>query len=178
MDHRTRRFVELLGKHEQSLNTFVLAAVRHWADADEIVQQTRIRLWEQIDRYDPDKDFGAWARTIAYYEILNYRKQVGRRLAPLTESVIEKLAVDAERIGDAAVRQAALANCLERLSPAQRDLLTQCYNGEQTIQELAKGLGRTFNALRQLLFRMRKNLFRCVEQQLAGCHSQNRNSAP
>jgi RNA polymerase sigma-70 factor (ECF subfamily) len=166
MDHRTRRFVELLGKHEQSLNAFVLALVPHWSDADEIVQQTRIRVWEQFDRYDPEKDFGAWARSIAYYEVLTHRKQAGRRSALLTQTVIEKLAADAERVGDASARQVALANCLERLSPGQRDLLTSCYSGEKSIQELAQGLGRTFNAVRQLLFRLRKNLFRCVERQL------------
>jgi RNA polymerase sigma-70 factor (ECF subfamily) len=172
MDLRNRRFVELLGKYEHSLNAFVLALVPHWSDADEIVQLTRIRLWEQFDRYDPNKDFGAWARTIAYYEILSHRKnkKSARRLSLLTENVIEKLASEADYQGDIALRQHALSKCLEQLSPAQRDLLRSCYSGERSIQELASGLGRTFNAVRQLLFRLRKNLYRCIERRMALQH--------
>jgi RNA polymerase sigma-70 factor, ECF subfamily len=170
-DLRNRRFVESLGQHEQQLNAFVLALVPHWPDADEIVQQTRIRLWEQFDKYDPDKDFGAWARTIAYYQVLTHRKQAGRRSTLLTTVALEKLAQEAERVGDLSTRHAALAECLERLPPSQRDLLARCYGGEESIQQLSEGLGRSFNAVRQALFRLRRALYRCVEQQLA-----NRNS--
>lgn len=166
-DRRNRRFVELLGQHEQQLNAFVLALVPHWSDADEVVQQTRIRLWEQFDQYDPRKDFAAWARSIAYYQVLTHRKQAGRRAAVLTQAALEKLAADAERVGDLSSRQTALAECLKELSPAHRDLLAHCYSGEKTIQELAQGLGRTFNAVRQALFRLRRSLYRCVEQRLA-----------
>ena len=170
-EHRNRLFVELLGQHEQQLNAFVLALVPHWPDADEIVQQTRIRLWEQFDKYDTDKDFGAWARTIAYYQVLTHRKQAGRRSALLTATALQKLADEADRIGDLSSRHAALAACLERLPESQRDLLARCYSGDESIQQLSQGLGRSFNAVRQTLFRLRKALYRCIEQQLAGENS-------
>jgi RNA polymerase sigma-70 factor, ECF subfamily len=163
---RNRRFVELLGQNEQQLNAFVLALVPHWPDADEIVQKTRIRLWEQFDKYDSEKDFGAWARTIAYYQVLTHRKEVGRRSTLLTTVALEKLAEEAERVGDMSSRHAALAECLERLPASQRDLLARCYGGEESIQHLSQGLGRSFNAIRQALFRLRRALYRCVEQQL------------
>jgi RNA polymerase sigma-70 factor (ECF subfamily) len=170
-DLRNRRFVELLGQHEQQLNAFVLALVPHWPDADEIVQQTRVRLWEQFDEYDPTKDFGAWARSIAYFQVLTHRKQAGRRAAALSAVAIEKLASEAERVGDLTPRNVALAECLERLPSSQRELLARCYGGEESIQQLAAGMGRSFNAVRQALFRLRKSLYQCVEQRLAGENS-------
>lgn len=167
-NHRSRRFVELLGKHEQQLNAYVLALVPNWPDADDIVQQTRIRLWEQFDDYDPDKDFGAWARSIAYYQVLTYRKQSGRRAAMLSSVALEKLASEAEQVGDLSPRHSALAECLDRLTAAQRELLVQCYGGEESIQQLAQAMGRSVNAIHQSLFRLRKSLYHCVEQRLAG----------
>jgi RNA polymerase sigma-70 factor (ECF subfamily) len=166
--HGNRTFVELLGKHEQQLNAFVLALVPSWPDADEIVQQTRIRLWEQFADYDTDKDFGAWARSIAYYQILTYRKQSGRRAAKLSSLALEKLAADVQRTPDLSPRHSALAECLEGLSTQQRDLLARSYSGEESIQQLAATMGRSFTAVRQSLFRLRKVLYRCIEHRLNG----------
>lgn len=163
---RSRWFVELLGKSERQLNAFVLALVPNWPDADEVVQQTRIRLWEQFDKYDPTLDFGAWARTIAYYQVLTYRKQVGRRGALLSDVVLEQLAADANQLDDLAPRKEALNECLKRLSPPQRALLAQCYGGSTSIREVSEGLGRSFTAVRQTLFRLRQLLYRCIEQRL------------
>jgi RNA polymerase sigma-70 factor (ECF subfamily) len=167
-NHRNRWFIELLGQHEQQLNAFVLALVPHWPDADEIVQQTRIRLWEQFHDYDADKDFGAWARAIAYYQVLTFRKQSGRRAAVLSSAAIEKLAAEVEQVADLSPRHAALAECVERLPAAQRELLARSYSGEESIQSLAQRMGRSFSAVRQSLFRLRKALYRCIEQRLAG----------
>lgn len=58
-DDRTREFLRLLGQHERRLRGFILSLVPHWADAEDIAQEVRIRLWEQFDNYDPAKDFGA-----------------------------------------------------------------------------------------------------------------------
>ena len=55
-DERTRRYLELLGQHERRLRGFILALVPHWADAEDIAQEVRIRLWEQFDNYDPAKN--------------------------------------------------------------------------------------------------------------------------
>ena len=61
----TEQFMRLLAAHERQLTAFVLALIPHWADADEIVQETKIRLWQQFDQYRPDESFGAWACAIA-----------------------------------------------------------------------------------------------------------------
>jgi RNA polymerase sigma-70 factor (ECF subfamily) len=163
---RSRWFVELLGTSERQLNAFVLALVPSWPDADEVVQQTRIRLWEQFDRYDPTLDFAAWARAIAYYQVLTYRKQAGRRGALLSDAVLEQLAADADRLDDLAPRKEALNECLKKLTPPQRALLAQCYGGSASIREVSEDLGRSFTAVRQSLFRLRQLLYRCIQQRL------------
>ncbi len=74
-DRRTQEYLRLLGQHEARLVGFIFSLVPHWADADDVAQEVRIALWNEFDKYDPAKDFGAWARTIAYYEVLTYRKK-------------------------------------------------------------------------------------------------------
>ena len=65
-DHETRvkEFVRLLGAHEQGLSGYIISLVPNWADADEIAQETKLRLWEQFEQFDRTKDFGTWARRL------------------------------------------------------------------------------------------------------------------
>ena len=77
-DARTREFVELLSQCERRLYSYILSLVPNFNDADEIAQQTRLRLWERLDRYEPGRDFGAWACTIAHYEYLTWRGKQSR----------------------------------------------------------------------------------------------------
>ena len=166
-DDRNARFVELLGQHERQLNAYVLALVPNWADADDIVQQTRMRLWDQFNSYDETKDFGVWARTIARYQVMTHRKKSTRNSQRLTECVLDKLADTAASM-DASTdsRQTYLSECIDEIAIDERRLLVRCYGGNETIKTVAESLGHSFNSIRQALFRLRMRLLRCVEGKL------------
>ncbi|WP_145282237.1 sigma factor [Pirellulimonas nuda] len=70
---RSAAFVTLLAASERQLAGFVLALLPNFADADEVLQETKLRLWEQFDGYDPSQSFDAWARSVAYFQILTKR---------------------------------------------------------------------------------------------------------
>ncbi len=166
-DERTRQFLTLLGRHERRLRGLILALVPNWADADDIAQEVRIRLWEQFDRYDPSKDFGAWARTIAYYQVLTYREKQSRRRKVIGDRFVEVVAEQAAAISeelDAA--EEALKECFEKLPEAKRDLLIRYYSGERTTRQIAAESGRGFDATRQAILRTRSVLRDCVEEVL------------
>jgi len=86
---RTREFVRLLSLYEQELSGYIVSLVPNWADGDEIAQETKLRLWEQFERYDSAKDFGAWARTIAHFMVLAYRKRSKRTSARFSQQFID-----------------------------------------------------------------------------------------
>lgn len=166
-DQRTKQFLKLLGQHERRLRGFILSLAPNWADADDIAQEVRIRLWEQFDNYDPAKDFGAWARTIAYYQVLTHREKQSRRRNVVSNQFIEMVAEEAVAISDELDSgQDALKDCFEKLPEAKRDLLLRYYSGERTTRELSAELGRSFDATRQAILRTRSTLRDCVEETL------------
>ena len=83
-DPKTEQFLKLLGAHERSLFAYVYAIAPNWQDAEEIMQRVRIRIWQQFAQYDEARDFNAWARAIAYYLVLAYRKE--KVIVPLAKS--------------------------------------------------------------------------------------------
>jgi RNA polymerase sigma-70 factor (ECF subfamily) len=164
-DEKTRRFVALLGVHDRRLFGYILALVPNYADAEELAQKTRLRLWEQFDQYDVERDFGAWARTIAHYLILAHRKSRTDRIQ-LSDEALEVIAVRVgadERIDD---WQWALQECLGRLDESKRQILVRYYTTGETLREIAAQTGRTFDAVRHSVLRTRLALADCMARVL------------
>ena len=162
-------FVRLLSENERRLFAFILASVPDWTDADEIAQQVRVRLWEQFGEYDPTKNFGAWSRTIAYYLILAHRKALQRLHPTLSQQFLETVSACVEETTDEVDdRRAALAKCLDTLSDSNRNLIRRYYAGEEDRRAMATDMGRTFDALRQSVQRIRNSLGKCIDENLNG----------
>src|ERR1700689_4181086 len=89
---KTAEFVRLLAQHQRGIYALILAMVPNWADAEDIFQETTVRLWEQFDKYKTGSDFGAWARTIGKFGILSYRKKKGRERIAFSDAFIDKVA--------------------------------------------------------------------------------------
>jgi len=163
-DKQTREFVRLLATHERRLNYYVLALVPHWADAEDVIQQTKLRLWEQFPSYDPTKDFGAWACTIAHYEILSLRTRAGRARVEFSQQFIERVAEAIPRaIEERDGRLNKLRACLQKLTDWQRDLLQRCCVADDSVTQVARELNRKVDSTRKALLRIRHRLYRCME---------------
>jgi len=125
---RTAEFVRLLKQHDHRISAFIFALVPNWTDAEDLVQETSVRLWEQFDHYRPGTDFGAWACAIARYMVLAYRKRIHRSCLQFRPEVFDMVAGE---LDSAAAMQhnrlQALAKCVNKLGDGSRDLLRKCY---------------------------------------------------
>jgi RNA polymerase sigma-70 factor, ECF subfamily len=164
-NQRVQLFVSLLAQSERRLNGFVLSLLPNWSDADDVLQTTKLKLWEQFGNFDPSGDFGAWARKIAFFEILTYRKRTNRDRARFSNETLEHLAAEVQSIADEAdLRHQALSHCLQRLATTGRDLLWGFYSGQGTVKDLAIRLGRSVRGTQRAVARLLHQLQQCVEQ--------------
>lgn len=166
------RFVRLLVAHEPQLEGLVFALVPNWADAENVLQETKIKLWEQLSNYDETKDFGAWARTIAFFEVQSYRTRTKRKKeCPASQAFLEAVATEsAAAAAENDARLSALQHCLAKLNDSSRDLLRRCYGGT-TIKDVASQLGRSADSVYKALATIRGRLARCVESVLRKEHA-------
>ena len=163
-NERCLDFLTLLGKHERSLRAFVMAMTCDWNDTDDIVQEVRIRLWQQFDEFDHDKDFGRWSRTIAKYQIMTLREKSSRNRMLFVPEYFDAISAAVEHSPEELQnRQEALDNCLKKLPVKKRATLLSCYQGDKTMRVLATENDVTYNAFRHTVIRIRKWLARCVE---------------
>jgi RNA polymerase sigma-70 factor, ECF subfamily len=163
-DDRSEQFVRLLKKHERRLNAYVVSLMHNWNDAEDILQEVAVDLWRRFDDYDPRGDFGAWACTVAYYQVLSHRKRMGRRRLHLSEEsdrlLSEEIAVVSESTSG---HQDILAHCLDKLSESERGFLRSYYSGV-SIAALSQQLARKPASLYKDLTNLRRGLRGCVER--------------
>jgi RNA polymerase sigma-70 factor (ECF subfamily) len=164
----TTEFLRLLGAQERGLMAYILSLVANWSDADDILQEVRTRLWAQFDQYDRARDFGTWARSIAHWQVLTWRKTAARRANFLDTYLIDQIAQEPLLgEGEADRRLGAMRKCLDKLDPAKRSLVDLYYSGAKSARELADELHRSFHAVRHTLQRTRLALAECIDKALA-----------
>src|SRR5258708_14525825 len=71
-----QRFLSLFLRSEREIFRYVAALVPNLTEAEDIVQQTALALWEKFDTYDPAQPFTPWACRFA----LNKARQWIERL--------------------------------------------------------------------------------------------------
>ena len=168
LDPKQREFVRLLAVTERRLNGYVLSLVPNLADADEILQETHIRLWEEYEKFEPGTNFAAWALRVAHFEVLTWRKRARRRNMVLDDELVEELSVQLQSAGDMVdARQGALSECLAELSDRSRGLLHRVYADGEKIKDIASSLEKTAESVYKTIQRLRLALRKCIEQRLA-----------
>jgi RNA polymerase sigma-70 factor (ECF subfamily) len=160
---KVNEFVRLLGENQRRISLYVMGLVPNWNDAEEIVQETTVVLWQEFSKFETGTNFAAWACKVAYFRVLAWRKRKTREKLQFSseflETISEELAADPERRED---RERRLAECVEKLPPDQQKVLLLRYGEGCEIDELATRVGRTVAASYRLLSRIRHNLFECV----------------
>ena len=102
--------------------------------------------------------------------MLDFYKKSKRSRICFSQALLERVAETAvEQAGVLQLddRRAALTQCVEKLSPKDRDLLTRRFAQGATTQSTAAQIGRSIDAVYKALARIRHGLFDCVTRALA-----------
>ncbi len=163
-EDRTEEFLLLLNEHEAALSAYVHALVRDPNDAEDILQETRLVMWRHFSQFEPGTYFRAWARKIAFHQILGYRRRSKRQTA-LSDEALELLANELSRHEARHDRRAAaLRKCVRQLSRPHRQIFLMRYSRDMEIGEIAAAVDRTEGAVYRLLSRLRASLQDCVNR--------------
>lgn len=166
-EDQTREFVRLISRHSREIYAFILSVVPNWADADDILQETTVKLWNGFDRFEPGTNFVAWGCKVAYFQIKTFRQKMGRERFHFSTEFLDHIAetFDAS-ISSIDQRRDALSHCLEQLPDKNRNLLKHVYGGGNTIRAVAKMLDKSEHAIYKALSRLRLRLYECVQRAL------------
>lgn len=168
---RAEEFVFLLARHERMLGGYVMSMVPHASDADDILQETKVVLWRSFHQFAAGTNFAAWARKVAFHQVLAFRKRRHRDPVDFSEEFLRVVSDETERnAGRLEQRQRVLQYCVARLPDAHRRVVQLRYDERLPLEEIATQTQRTVGALYRLLSRVRHTLHECVSKNLASDH--------
>jgi RNA polymerase sigma-70 factor (ECF subfamily) len=167
-DHAQRAFVARFLRDQHRLYGYIVTLVPQRSDAEEIFQETSLRLWEKWEEFDQSRDLLPWACGIAHNVLRNYLRKKKPLAVGFDDDFLERIAsARLAQEDDLEVRRTALEECLQRLQTSQRKLVVQCYSSTRPLQELAATLDISANALYLKLRRLRETLLECITRRTA-----------
>ena len=162
-----QEFLRVFLANEREIQRYVAALVPARADAQEIVQQTAILLWEKFDKYDRSRPFAPWACRFALNVTRRWMARRQRWKALLQDGLAEELVSRRKQLQpEFDTRLKHLSHCLQKLPDDQRTIVDGYYFQQLDINTVAQQAERTVEAIYKVLHRIRRKLRGCIERSL------------
>lgn len=163
---------QLVRRVQVPLVQFLSSRTRCRADADDLAQESLVRAYRALDRYEPRFRFRTWLFTIAHRLSMNRQRNDGRTTLMLEpEAVCSTIADAADELSDDESRQSIWRLAAETLDAEQTAALWLHYVEEMNTAEIGRVLGRSRAAVKTMLFRARKKLMPALRHMVGNSES-------
>jgi RNA polymerase sigma-70 factor (ECF subfamily) len=151
IDGDTTAMEALFNRHRRELFGWLVLHAENRSEAEDIYQETWLRVLENASAYTPDGNFRAWLWRIARNLAADRARKKKPALildapsgeddeAPMLDSIPDETAVHALAGMEADERRARVRTAVGRLSAALRDVVLLRVNGELEFREIARTL--------------------------------------
>jgi RNA polymerase sigma-70 factor, ECF subfamily len=166
-------FRVLVERHSRSVFRLAYRMTGNEQDAEEVVQETFLRAYRQLSRFDARASFGTWVYRIASnfsLDLIRARKrhddrcdsgEDGAEALPSSTAGPERLAYASE------VRERVSA-AMEELTPQERTAFVLRHFEGLSIEEIGVALGTADSATKNSIFRAVQKLRRALEPVAGG----------
>jgi RNA polymerase sigma-70 factor, ECF subfamily len=159
----------LMTRHAQSVFQFLYRMLGQEEDANDLAQDTFVRVFQARKSFRPNQAFRPWLYTIAANLARNHIRWRSRHPAtswqnetdPQGVALEDKLAAptpDPTQVTVASEEAAAVQAAVQSLPPDLREAVVLCEWQELTMAEAAEVLQTTAKAVESRLYRARQNL--------------------
>jgi len=153
-------FQALVEQHSRSVFRLAYRMTGNEQDAEDVVQESFLRAYRQLGRFESRANFGTWLyRIVANCSVDLMRSKQARHdqvRGDSLDDVVELPAADLpgpERMAQSAEIERRVQRALEELSPLERAAFTLRHLEEQSIEEICRVLGQSPSATRHSIFR-------------------------
>lgn len=157
-------FVTRLTEAQFGLLNYISLLLGDYEAARDVLQETNLDLWRKAATYDESRPFMPWARAIARYQVMTYRKKLSREHLVFDNDLIETVLVDSdEDDGQDFARLAGfLKECMQRLNDFQREIINARYIECKSLAMIAQANACSVPAVGMSLLRIRGLLAKCI----------------
>ncbi len=164
MSSKSTELHVLLAESQGAIRSYILSLTADIHVTNDVLQETNLVICKKESDFKRGSNFVAWARRIAYFEVLRHRKSASRDKLVFDDALIELLTDEADRESEFyKSRKSALSLCVRKLSEANQKLVLKRYYDGVSVEKLAEDQNCKANAISQKLFRIRTALLKCIK---------------
>ncbi|HTQ53430.1 MAG TPA: sigma-70 family RNA polymerase sigma factor [Bryobacteraceae bacterium] len=166
-------FRVLVERHSRNLFRLAFRMTRHEQDAEDVVQETFLRAYRQLSKFDERSSFGTWLYRIAAnysLDLIRARKRRGEQTEPAAEEgtpdpmqVLPDESPTPDRLALSAEVERKVAGVLDELSQMERTAFVLRHYEGMCIDDISRTLGVQPNAAKHSIFRAVQKLRRALE---------------
>jgi RNA polymerase sigma-70 factor (ECF subfamily) len=152
-------FRTLVERHSRAVFRVAFRITGNEADAEDVVQDTFIRAYTELPRFEARSGFGTWLHRIAANCAIDLIRKRPRQVvagADEAEPLLARLASPApgpDRIASGRQLRRHVDAALDELTPLERAAFTLRHLEQQSIEEISTALGQNPAATRHSIFR-------------------------
>ena len=146
-------------RHNVRVYRFILRIVRDATTAEDLVSQVFLDVWRTAGQFQGRSQVSTWLLSIARFKALTAMRQ--RRFEDIDQEDVREIADGAdtpEASLDRNDTSAILRACVQKLSPAHREIITLVYYHEKSVEEVGQIIGIPQSTVKTRMFYARKQL--------------------
>ena len=166
----TNAFAVLVDRYKNMIFTLALKMVKNREEAEEVAQDTFIKIYSSLNKFKGDSKFSTWIYKIAYNTCLdrlkkNKKEDLNISIDEFSAHLIKTMDNALSALEDKERKQ-TIQNCLNLLPGDENFLLTLFYFEDQSLEEIGKIMNINANNVKVKLFRSRQKLAVILKKQL------------
>ncbi len=147
--------------HLPAMRAFAISLTRNSATADDMVQDTLVKAWTNIDKFQPGTNLRAWLFTILRNTYYSSHRKMRREVADVDGIMAGKLSVKPDHDGHLNMRDFSVA--FAQLPDEQREALILVGASGFSYEEAAETCGVAIGTIKSRINRARKRLVELME---------------
>lgn len=167
----TQKYAVLVNRYKDMVFTLAIRMVKNKEEAEEISQDTFIKVFKSLGKFKGESKFSTWIYSIAYNTCLDSLKKTKRQQKTVTiDEFTEHQLKSLDNIFDALEQEErinAVQSCMHLLPGEDSFLLTLYYFEELTLDEIANIVNLKANNVKVKLFRSRKKLASILKERVS-----------
>lgn len=165
-------YADLVKAHQRYVFTLAMRFTRSREDAEEVAQDTFVKAYRSLGNYQRSAKFSTWLYTIVYHTAMTHlrKKRVSTSSIDDDENSIQlqSYSIDDQSSVEKKSRSFYVNQAIGMLLPDDATIITLFYQGEQSLEEIAKVMNMEANTIKVKLHRARHRLKERLEQLLKG----------
>jgi RNA polymerase sigma-70 factor (ECF subfamily) len=171
MDERSKQMTTEFLANRQQLMSFIYGLVRNPQIAEDIFQETWLKLANSMQHGPVIEQPAKWCRKVAKNLVLEHWRRQSTAKVVVDSSLLEfidyvEMAFDENSDDKTTERQQALNSCVEALPAKSKQLLTLKYDERYSMEKIAAAVEQSTAAVIKALLRLRQALAGCVQKKL------------